>query len=590
MSKQEGCMSKLTFNKILVYSFDTEKYFFTEFGNNINIIYGRNTSGKSTLIQSVLFAMGINDSKDNMSEILNENVIFRLDCKVEMNGSETDLVFVRSDDTLVVRNAAASPVRFDGINSNNSYEYERYKVLFGELFDFDLKVQKQAELVKAPLETAFLPFYISQSVGWVYIRESIGDYRFYKDFKFDYLDYYTGLISGKDRLKKYDLQNEKKDIQFELKQLNNYKAKNKDLRIAEAVNERFKSKSLEYLENYSMLNNELSTEEASHSKLCNNLSMLRGRHKVLSQVIKNIKNQKPKIDQCPTCDQKLPGDLKEYYTYNQDINDAIKEKQNVADKIKNISSKLNSVGNKIISIRIKVKEEYGVFRQFSTEGTKFESWVDHQANLKLLDNVSLQKNQCEERITKINEKIKMLGVDADIEKQRSDKERFFLGIFTKKAKALNVRIPINKRYRDLYSISSFPFQGVELHKIVMAYHFSFNELVWNNSSVHKFPFLLDAIFKEDIDTKNRDEIFKFISSESRANSQIIFTVAEYKSTEDATSPNNLFSVSDVNKKYFMNKAKQICIGDAVSERALLSQSDFSDKELLDDTLALLETV
>lgn len=165
-----------------------------------------------------------------------------------------------------------------------------------------------------------------------------------------------------------------------------------------------------------------------------------------------------------------------------------------------------------------------------------------------------------------------------------------MGIFTKKSKALNVKIPNNKRYRDLYSISSFPFQGVELHKIVMAYHFAFNEFISGNSNIHKFPFLLDAIFKEDIDVKSRNDIFKFISSESAINGPVIFTVAEYKSTEDTASPKSLFNVNEINSTYFFNKAKQICIGNAVSERAFLAQAEFSDKEFLDDTLTLLETI
>ena len=251
--------------------------------------------------------------------------------------------------------------------------------------------------------------------------------------------------------------------------------------------------------------------------------------------------------------------------------------------------KLNSVEKKIISIKDKVNEEYVILNSFKTDGTKFESWVDHQANLRLLENISLQKKQCEEKISDIKNRIEELGVDNDIEKLRIEKERVFFDIFAKKSKALNVRIPIDKKYRDLYSISSFPFQGVELHKIVMAYHFAFNELVSNNANLHKFPFLLDAIFKEDIDAKSRDDIFKFISSESNKNSQLIFTVAEYKNTGDGFSTDNLFSVSYVNEQYFLNRAKLICIGNAVSERAFFTQSAFNDKELLDDTQKLLET-
>ncbi|MBT0420191.1 AAA family ATPase [Morganella morganii] len=71
-------MSKLILRNILAYSISSGKFFSTDFGDSVNIIHGRNTSGKSTLMQSILYSMGVNDSKENLTDIINENVIFRL--------------------------------------------------------------------------------------------------------------------------------------------------------------------------------------------------------------------------------------------------------------------------------------------------------------------------------------------------------------------------------------------------------------------------------------------------------------------------------------------------------------------------------
>ncbi|WP_423856505.1 AAA family ATPase [Aeromonas veronii] len=38
-------------------------FFNTSFSSGINIIHGKNTSGKSTLLQSLLYTFGINDEK-----------------------------------------------------------------------------------------------------------------------------------------------------------------------------------------------------------------------------------------------------------------------------------------------------------------------------------------------------------------------------------------------------------------------------------------------------------------------------------------------------------------------------------------------
>lgn len=581
-------MSKLTLKSLLVYSPNGEKGFHTEFSDSVNIVHGRNTSGKSTLIQSVIYAMGINDSKENLNDINSDDVFFRLDCVLEKAEEICKLVFVRSDDTLVLQKGNEAPIRFDGINSNNSYEYGRYKDLLSKLIGFDLVLQKQSELVGAPLEAALLPYYISQSVGWVYIRESIGDYRFYKDFKFDYLDYYCGIESGHERINKYNLEKEKKELSFELKQLDSYEIENEELKVSKLLDQRFKGEAENYLEGYQSLNKDLSDKEAEHTKLCNKISMLRGRQKVLSQIITNIKDQKPKVDQCPTCDQNLPGDLKEFYNYSQDINDALKEKDRVKEHIKQNASKLNSVEKLITSLRIKIENDYGVLRRLKSDNITFDSWLDHNANLRMLKNISIKKASCEKRINGINIAIEELGNGADIDSLRKVKERNFLSIFKRKVLALGVQLPKETKYQDLYSLNSFPYQGVELHQLLMAYNFSFYEMVMKNPTLHSFPFLLDAVFKEDIDTESRSNIFKFLSQETKSSGQVVFSVAEYKG--DETSYNPLFNIETIKNEYFSTDTKLICIGDSKTKRSFLSKTALIDSVLINDTMNLLEAV
>lgn len=580
-------MSNLILKSLLVYSPDSDKGFYTEFSGSVNIVHGRNTSGKSTLIQSIIYAFGINDSKDYLNDINKANVFFRLDCELFDEDESYNLVFVRSDDTLILKKGSDYPIRFDGINGNNSYEYGRYKKTLSSIIGFNLKLQSKSELVDAPLEAALLPYYISQSVGWVYIRESIGDYRFYKGFKFDYLDYYCGIENTHDRIMKYELEVEKKELAFELKQLSSYGAKDEGLRVSKILDERFKGEASSFLEKYQALNKDLSTKEAEHTKLCNKISMLRGRQKVLSQVINNIVKQRPKIDQCPTCDQNLPGDLKDFYNYSQDVNDAIKESDRVKEDIKKSVSKLNSTEKAVFALRIKVEEDFGVLRRLKSDNITFDSWLDHNANIRLLKNISIKKSSCEKRMEILNSTIEDIGDGIDIESARKRKEKEFFTIFKAKAELLGVKIPAEKKYRDLYSLNSFPYQGVELHLLLMAYNFSFYEMVIKNSNMHKLPFLLDAVFKEDIDIESRSEIFEFLSRETKKSGQVIFSVAEYK--RDDTSSGPLFNVEDIKNKYFLGDAKLICIGDSKSKRSFLSGSAI-DHSLIEDTIGLLETV
>jgi hypothetical protein len=581
-------MSNLILKSLLVYSPSDTKGFYTDFSEKVNIVHGRNTSGKSTLIQSVIYAMGINDSKDHLSDINNDGVFFRLDCVLKDHEEYFKLVFVRSHDTLVLKKGSEPPVRFDGINSNNSFEYGRYKDIFSKLIGFDLVLQKQSELIGAPLEAALLPYYVSQSVGWVYIRESIGDYRFYKDFKFDYLDYYLGIESGHERVSKYNLEREKNELRFELNQLSSYEDKNEDFKLSKLLDERFKGESQRYLEGYQRLNKELSENEAEHTKLCNKLSMLRGRQKVLTQIIANINNQKPKIDQCPTCNQNLPGDLKEFYLYSQDVNDALKEKDNVKEQINKVAAKLNSIENAISISRTKIAKDYALLQRLKVNDVAFDSWLDHLTNLRMLNNISMKKDSCKKRIDEIDVDIGNLGNGVDIDVLRRGKEKEFFSIFKRNVLALGAQLPKEDKYHNLYSLNSFPCQGVELHKLLMAYNFSFYEMVIKNQNIHGFPFLLDAVFKEDIDTESRSVIFKFLSNETKSSGQVVFSVAEYKGDENSSVP--LFNVETIKSQYFSADAKLICIGDSRTKRSFLSKTAVIDSELINNTISLLEVV
>ncbi|HFG0659292.1 TPA: hypothetical protein ACGEPY_004886, partial [Salmonella enterica] len=125
-----------------------------------------------------------------------------------------------------------------------------------------------------------------------------------------------------------------------------------------------------------------------------------------------------------------------------------------------------------------------------------------------------------------------------------------------------------------------------------AYHFSFYEMINKRTANHKLPFLLDAILKEDIDSESRELIFKFISNESNNQEQILLTIAEFKKEKEPLEGNALFNVDEINKIYFHNTAKQICIGNAKSVRSFLFKRNLNDVEkiLLDDAFLLLQTV
>jgi len=253
----------------LAFSENNKKYFYTKFSDGINIIKGKNTSGKSTLIQSIIYSLGINDGHERLQEILDEQLVFRLDLERSVNNEISLITLIREGQSFFIYEEGKNALRFDGINSDNSNEHIKLKKIISTIFGFSLVLESKEELKEAPLEAMLLPYYISQSVGWVYLRESFSGLNFYKNFKFDYLDYYLGITTDIDRIKLHKLLKKKSEIIREIEFLEKMKKDDEKLQLSQLLDEEFKGEATKYLKEYSELRGNLVKEETQHIHLCN---------------------------------------------------------------------------------------------------------------------------------------------------------------------------------------------------------------------------------------------------------------------------------------------------------------------------------
>ncbi|BBG31177.1 AAA family ATPase [Zymobacter palmae] len=584
-------MINIVIKNIFVYSFSTEKVFDAEFGRSVNIIYGKNTSGKSTLIQSILYSMGVNDSKENLNDIIEEDALFRLEVDHEKDGVHKSVIFVRHDNSLIISVCGEISYKFNGINANNSKEHIKYKDIFSNIFGFNMMLQNKNELVKAPVEAAFLPFYISQSVGWVYLKESIGDYRFYKDFNCDYVDYYMGVDGSNNNIERYSLEKEKDVLNKKIRFLSTYKEEDSSILLSEKIDSRFKGETNKFLEHFKENSEGLSDLEVKYSDCCNEMAEVNERKKIIYKIIRNIKLQRPELDKCNVCGQFLPSGIESLYFYYQDINDALTQKKIIGEEIKKLQSKINSISEKINTKNKDNAKNYNLLIDSSVDDISFKDWLEYKSSIALKDEINRRIMLAEDELSVINDKLKLITGDNSVVRKRKEVEKSFLKIFLSKASSLDVTVPKQDKYRDLYAISSFPYQGVELHKIIMAYHFAFYKMVTSIKKNHQFPFILDAVFKEDIDYYNRELILKFLGEESKSTGQMIFSLAECKD-DDFHDHSELFDVKKIDKKYFDEKSSKICIGDSKNTRAFLLKRNLSEKEIykLQDSLKKLDII
>ncbi|WP_144408571.1 hypothetical protein [Halomonas sp. KO116] len=571
-----------------MFSEEGKKCFYTDFSDGINIVKGKNTSGKSTLIQSIIYSLGINDGNDKLQEILDEQLIFRLDLERTFNGSISTITLIRDSQSFFIYEAGKSAFRFDGINSDNASEHIKLKEKISSIFGFNLALESKEELKEAPLEVMLLPYYISQSVGWVYLRESFSGLNFYKNFKFYYLDYYLGITSDIDRILLHKFLRKKAEIVREIEFLEQMKNNDENLQLSQLLDEEFRGEAVKYLEEYSELRESLIKEETRHIHLCNKKSLSLNRKIILNRIKRNISHQRPEIDACPVCSQILPNSLEAVYIHQQDINDTESEVYTVKAEIADLQAKINSTFKKLKKISDIVERKYSVIKNYqsSSSTVTFDTWLDHKSNMKLIGNINYSLSEKAIELKGILNDIDSFGIDQNVESIRHTKEQIFLTYFQRCLSDLNLSNFDEARYKQLYKINSFPCQGVELHKTVIAYHFSLNKLIANTQGIHRFPFILDAVMKEDIDEENRRIIFKFLNDHAPSDTQMIFSVSESlsHSKDDDRTTNN---IELVNKNYFSGKGKIIQIGNGDSERSFLNKYGGEYEELIQKTLRMI---
>jgi len=571
----------MEYKRFFAFSEKNNKFFNTTFGSRINIVYGRNTSGKSTLLQAILYTFGINDEKDKLKEILDENVFFRLDLVLHSD-HDINISIIRDYDIITIIKENDVIRKFTGISGNNSEEHKLLKDYYADLFGFNLYLEISGEYKQASIEAMFLPYYVAQDVGWVYRLKSFRGLDFIKNFKNDFFDYYLNINNDYDRERRIYLESKKKEYESEISFFKTIETTDTRLEVTKLLDEQFETVSTEYIDKFKENKGKLIELEKDYLIKCNEFSKLEQRKSVLRRVRGVLKNQNPlESNICPTCNQPLPKNIEMIYEYFQDINDTdhqLEEVNKLIEKLKETKGKINSLINNIEKGKSRVKSDYKTLTDYRVDNINYESWLNNKANQKYISNINNEKILKIEALTDITEELKKFKTDDDIKEERNKYDYKFKKIFEKYLEELGVEKFKNDRFLLLYKIPAFPRQGVELLKTLLAYNFAFYKFIESTKGIHRFPFLLDAIFEGDVEDVNRAKILKFINSKKPFDTQIIMSIADSK--------DNKISASDYNSKYFDNKAKLICIGNNKDKRAFITEYKNDCDDYLANTLLM----
>ena len=572
-------MSKiLKYDSIFIFSDIANKYYYCEFKDGINIVHGDNTSGKSTLLQTILYVFGINDVKKYLDSIYTSDYILRLNCTISENNSDTNISVIRNNDSIYIKTGDNPIESFNGIGAG-AFELIRLKEYIRELFDFSLMALSKGKYTEASIETLFLPYYISQDVGWVSIRKTFSGLGFYKNFRDDYLDYYLGISSSSDLETKIALKAKKSELEVKKDILESAIQNDPEIVLPRLENDSMKKKCTEYIRDFCINEKELQELHSKYIDLCNKLEYLKIRKKILGGIQNNQGRQNP-IEQgnCPSCMQSLPLTLETAYVYLQKSYDTKSELENVEKRIKTTAKELDSTHKKIELLSSAIEVQRGILNQYNERGTTMEQWLNNQVAERISAHIETKIVGILKELEKVDRDLEEVVTDEEIDNKRSVFNNIFRRNFTSYLNEFEVPVLENEIFNTLYKIAGLPYQGVELLKAMFAYHFAFNKTV-HPCGRHRFPFVLDAIFKEDIVSSNKNQILNFIKKNAPTDTQVIFSMADKREGD------NQINAHDVNRGNFNNSAHLILTSD--NPKSMLKDWDNEYNTMRDETMQFI---
>lgn len=564
----------IKYKQLFIFTEDAGKYFYTSFNDGVNIIYGANTSGKSTVLQAINYTFGVNDEIYKLNEILVEKPIFRIDIEVTKENKEK-VIIIRDHEFVYIKRNNAPIVKFSGISGNKSEEHKSLKAYISEMFNFNMTVESNGRSVNAPIEAMFLPYYIAQDYGWVIILKSFRGFEFYKKFKEAYYDYYLGIDNESEVEEKHKLEQEKKALKTETEMLSKAYKQKKELKASLLNDDENIKYATGYIDEFKTNQEKLISAEREFIVLSNKIKLLEERQKILRKLNLKLSQKNHYNTQCPTCKQNIIHNIENIYNTNQGLEDNKSQLININIQIKDLTGEYNSIRKKMDELRSEITEGYIVFSQYSDNHISINSWIKDKVNVELFDVIERRKGEIQIRLEEIDSALTAYRTDIDVLKERVRKSANFNNNFKSNIELLQINTFGDKYH--LYKLPLFPQQGVELLKTLLSYHFAFNKTICKTESIHRLPFCLDAIFKEDVDKKSKEDILRFISSNKPTDTQLIFSIADSDSSDKI--------IADFNLKFFNGDAKLIQTG--ANKRSLLKKFDSTFIPLLEESIEIM---
>ncbi len=507
-------MSLIHFKNISILSRRDKKGFSFDFSPTVNMIFGENDTGKSSLIKALYFTLGGDCRID--SDWKNDDLITKVCISVKgknysfVRHNKRISIFLNSEDT--------KPI----VTSNHmSAIADKVK----EIFDFNLQLsyKKTGKQSQANPACLYLPFYIDQDNGWHTVLSSFSGLAMYDDWQKNSLQFHSGMKPKE----YYELVGEIKTIQLDLEELS------ATLAVVLAAKKRFEESfgrvlfdiDIEYYQD--LLNKFLAkcqelNEEESEFRL-KLLSLLSSRDSISSEIavcrslIENF-------------DDHTTSDAAEKYHMFENREQILEilpqmydEKQALDDQINSIKEELRqsqTLSSELNSMMQEVRGELTLQDVIKSQASKEVEFTFDEQIKSLHEKIGAQKTALEALIKEQNE-----FTDKKRTQSINDDFKSFLAIAQEK---LGIGSPIIAPLIQYGKITKSK-TGSRSPRSIFAYHYGLLKTMEKHSTVSMLPVVIDSPKQQDLDTEGTEKLIALCTEDLGRNNQVIIGAVSLES-------------------------------------------------------------
>lgn len=501
-----------------------------EFDKHRTLIYGKNHTGKSSLIKCIYRTFGAEPILN--SKFKDANIISLV--KFELDGEKFQ----------IMRDGKRFSIYDDYNNRLGIFDSVTNELgpFLGNLFEFNPLFQSQKNgFIIPPPAYLLLPFYVDQDDSWSKSWSSFKSLQQLKDYRNQCINYHSGI-----RPNQY--YQTKKEIDIYLKTI---EETDKEQKLTCKILEDVKSKLAQtqfniniddFKEEIVKLLVELETlkkKEELHKTDLHDLYHIKASYEAQISIVKQaileshndllfVSDKLPELISCPTCGAEYENSFAERFEIAQDeqkskdlLIELNKEAKEIQDKINTVFEKLNSTSIELNRIDQILEEKKGDLKlkdviESSGKNQIKAIFSDRYEELKeILFENTLQKTKLEKKLKEFESK-----------KRKEEIVSFYKTTMTSFLKKLDVYSLNDDEYSSILTKIEDKETGSSRPRALIAYYFTFFHLMKKFSSTTYFPLIVDSPNQQDQDIEHIDKIMNFIQSNQPSESQLILGLAE----------------------------------------------------------------